>query len=123
MIIAVGSLQRIKPCAANRARGIINGEMEMPDLNRRGRVHLLHFAEISASGVSGMSVFDCHKIGLDGVGFLLGRSEFLFSRSSFLIRFLFAFVTLGERIYWALSMVETEETERRIPSCSSRSSL
>ena len=99
----------------------------MPDLSgdpfERSSVHLLHFAEISASGASGMCVLNRHEIGLDGSRFLFGRGKLLFCKEFFFIRFLLALVAFGERIYSASRILETEDTEREMPSRSARSSV
>ena len=62
MIIAVESLLSIKPGTGDGAGGVINGEMQVPDLSGDpfigSSIHLLHFAEISASGTSGVSILN-----------------------------------------------------------------
>ncbi len=127
MVIATQGFLCVKPCASDSSCSVVDRQMEVPGLAGDpfvgGSVHLLHFAEISASGAPGVGIFDCHKIGLDGIGFLLEEAFSFLIRSSFLIRFFLAFVTLGERIDSASSILATEEGEIRMFSRSSRSSV
>ena len=58
---------------------------------------------------------------IESASFLEDASSF-FARSSFSMRFLLSFVTFGERIYSASSILETEETEMCMSSRSARSS-
>ena len=82
MVVAIRGFLGVKPCAGDSTCSVVDGQMEVPGLSGYpfvgGGVHLLHFAEISASGTSGMGVFDSHKIGLDGICFFFGRSVFFF---------------------------------------------
>ena len=101
MVIAPQGFLCVKPCASDSSCSVVDRQMEVPGLARDpfvgGSVHLLHFAEISASGAPGVGIFDCHKIGLDGIGFLFGRSIFFFDKEFFFDPFFPGFRNSGRK--------------------------
>ena len=66
MVIAVQGLLCVKLGAGNGTGNVINCPMQVSDLSGDpfigSGIHLLHFAEICASGASGMGIFSRYKL-------------------------------------------------------------
>ena len=98
MIVSVQGFLKVKPGAGNPAGGIVNGQMEVPDLSVnpfiRGGIHLLQFTKIGASGASGVDILNGDKVVPDFPFFLLSPSRLLSLKELFGNAFFLGFCNL-----------------------------
>ena len=127
MIVGVESFLYVKPGANDPAGGIVNSQMEMPELSRDpfvgSRVHLEQFAEIGASGTSRVGILDRDDIFQELYFFFCSPGVFLGLAEEAGDPLFLAFVTLGERMALDSRMEVTEATDTWICSWVSKSSV
>lgn len=88
MIIGIKRFLRVKPIPGNDAGGVINGQVEMPDLSAnpfiRSSVGLLLLSEIGMAGTTAVGIFYSDKIIMNLAHFTGSLSRFLLSFQQFL---------------------------------------